>query len=570
MTNVVKIDWLQVNSSTDFSIDNVVNRNVEIIMGINKYIIDNLNENELDISWKDYYQAKSWFLVKKFINSEYVNNYRNEAYDMLKNNFWDTWLKSYFLNINKSVTLDYFNNFISNIDDTPILLNIYLLAIIELDITWKFNLRDHLVNIVLGHIQLIDKNKESVYDELIKLLAIYFFSNWELELSYNFIEYLSDETISKNKELYLCFITYYNIVLLNGEIENLEELEKSYKNIVNRRYIFLKSQNKKWSIDKESFLEEKKIVLEWYLDYYIKRPNNWYNLKKYWEQSLLLWNNSAYFHIIHAYLQAGDYENANKSFIEYNKTIEKDLLELEDSIYDLEFSEDNIDDLELFYILWSEQSIFWAVELLFDFYREQFRKNWFCERYFVNIIFYSQSYDYILNKDDIFFVEYNKEFNKLDNNDEICSKIYVLFSDYIETQHNIYLEKILHIISKNLHNGYNGDYNIKKSIILWLEKLSLDDDFIQWYDVIENKEFDATLSEQEKKLNNVDYFNARFDELVMKFITYILNEQIYSEKDTEIATYLASILQYYWFLDDSKKVLEYDNFFEGSSIIGNC
>jgi hypothetical protein len=41
-----------------------------------------------------------------------------------------------------------------------------------------------------------------------------------------------------------------------------------------------------------------------------------------------------------------------------------------------------------------------------------------------------------------------------------------LFFDYKFTSHNIYLEKILHIISKNIHYGYKNNEKIKKDITI--------------------------------------------------------------------------------------------------------
>ena len=500
-------------------------------------IMDKSIENDLSISPFDYYQLENGTLIKKETSSEYINTIREDIYDFLCDTLWENIIDSYLVILHNVVTLDYINDFTLKITDEEIKENLFVLSVIELEIIWKKNLARNIIDILL---------KNSNYLDTYRVLGYYLYHVWEYSIAHKFLTKLvKTDFIKKDKEL----LTKY--IILNKLVNNDEWIDELL-------YIFSQLLDSEYDSDNynpDSFYEDLKFVHANYLYYYLKLNNNLDNLEEAALVSIELWNQQAYFHLIYACLQKKDYEKASDYYNNW---------ELVDDENEIVFSENNLIDLEQFYILWIDIWVLWSMDLLVNFYKDQFTLYWYNEEYFNSLIEYVLDWQYdFTNNDDIFFEAFSIEMQKLDNDSNILNLIDILFDKYFTYSNPVYLEKMLLVLSKQLHNKYKNhlDINIKRTFTIWFENIIISNKCnLEW--ITDIALFNNMVKEKAQLLSDIDYLNARFNELVLKFCSENLEIIDSFPKKWNIPIYLASIFDYYWLLDSVNIALWSDEFFK--------
>lgn len=520
------LNWLNVN---EFVNSNVVSTLVDFYD-----VIYDANNDSLSISPFDYYQLSNGILIKKQTKSEYVNEKREGIYDYLCDLYWDIIIDGFLLMLNKSTTLTNFDNFILITNDILILEKIYALSIIELELIWKSYLSEVLVNLIIENWISLDSAK---------LLWEFYYSNWDYESAFKFLNILiNTDYLNSDKDLLTKFIW------LNKTINNNEWVEELLSS-----FTLLLEKSEKWVDNDKELKNDLNFIYSNYIDYLLVSRKNLDKLEKNSIISINLWNKDANFHLIYSLLQKKDYINASEY---YNKWITKS------TDTEIVFSEDNLSEIEKFYILWIESWIDWALEIMVDFYREQFIKNGYNSEYFYNFVDIVSDSEYIfIENDKIFFDLFNDKFQDLDNDKNILELIDVLFLKYSDKAFALFLEKILLIISKNFHNKYDKHLEIKRRFTSWFENLAIIDKFnSEWIHDLDL--FAKTVKEKVLLLSDIDYLNARFDELLLIFCTYNLSIIERFSKQLNIPIYLASIFEHYWFTEEMNMALKHDEFFE--------
>lgn len=520
------LSWLNVNE--------FVNSNVASTLVDFYDIINDTNNDSLSISPFDYYQLSNGILIKKQTNSEYVNKEREDIYDYLCDLYWDIVIDGFLLMLNKSTTLTNFDNFTSIVNDILILEKIYVLSIIELELIWKSYLSKVLINLIIENWISLDSAK---------LLWEFYYSDWDYENSFKFLNILlNTDYLNSDKDLLTKFI-WLNKITNNNEW--VEKLLSSFR--------LLLEKVEEWVDNDKELKNDLIFVYSNYIDYFLKSKEDFDKLEKASLMSINLWNEDANFHLIYSLLQKKDYINASEY---YNKWITKT------TTTEIIFCEGNLSEIENFYILWIESWIDWALEIMVDFYREQFIKNGYNSEYFFNFIDILSGSEYNLTEnDDIFFELFSEQFNKLDNNKNILELVDMLFLKYSDNGFALFLEKMLLIISKNFHNKYDKNLEIKRTFTIWFENLAIIDQF-NFEGIHDLDLYAKTVKWKVLLLSDIDYLNARFDELLLIFCSHVLNSIETYSKQLNIPIYLASIFEHYWFTEEMNMALRHDEFFE--------
>ncbi len=536
MDKIEIIEGLQVLSTYDrMSIDEKVVDAMEETIDDYYDLMKNPQENQLDISPIDYYQWVNWVLVKKESENQFVNQYRFETYDYLCKKYSKKWMDNLFMVLNTSNSGTYIDKMLEIIYDIWDLEMIHTLVYIDSELIWKSLLYKH----YLSKIQ-----NDLVYSESAKILWLFLYEKVEYRKSYEFISKIKETNLVILDKDLLCIYIILNKVV-NNDVWS-DELLEHLSNIISKEY-------DKWTIDDEKFKDDLSFIFSNYIDFYLKFDKKYDNLIQSAEQSVILWDENANYHLVYWYIQKWDLLNATHAYNKwrwYRKNKKSFLWK------------NPINSLEEFYLYWCEIWIIWANELLINFYREEFENNWYNDDYFEKILFYTIDWEYEFSeKDNIFFECFNKYVDSLDNDKKQFWMIDMLFTKYIDTWFALYLDKILSICSKILRGWYAWNPELKKKVSAWIEKMAVIDASR------DNQELSETLNEEYLKnkislLNDVDYLDARFDELLLIMCVHNLQYVNTFSKILDIPTTLASIFDYFGMYNETNLALQFDDFFQ--------
>lgn len=540
MDKVEIIDGLQVLNTYDrMSINEKVVDALEDTIDDYYDLMKNPQENQLDISPLDYFQWENGVLIKKESENEFVNTYRYETYEYLCNKYSKKRLDDIFYVVNTSNSWTYIDKMLENIYDIWDLEMLQVLVYIESEFIWKSRLYNHYLSKILNDL---------VYNESAKVLWLFLYEKVEYRKSYEFISKIKETNhLILDKDLLSIYIILNKVVNNDEWTDNLLEL---YSNIISKEY-------DKWTIDDEKFKEDLSFVFSNYIDFYLKFSKNYDNLIQSAEQAIILWDETANYHLIYWYIQKGDLLNATHVYNKWRwyKKNKKSFL-----------WKNPINSLEEFYLYWCELWIIGATELLIKFYREEFEYNWYNEDYFEKILFYSMDWEYDFSeKDNIFFECFNKYVDWLDNEKKLFWLIDLLFDKYIETWFALYLDKILWICSKILRWWYSWNIELKRKVAIWIEKMAVIDatrDQAELWDTLD----DEYLKQKVALLSDLDYLDARFDELLLIMCVHNLQYVNTYSKILSIPTSLASIFDYFGMYNESNLALQFDEFFQKNNI----
>ncbi len=542
----LQVVWNIKTISLSNSVDNVIRITLQDYIDI----IKKWNEKNLNINPLEYFQWTNWILIKKESNSEYINDVRIWIYNYLESVLWEINLKSLFLILNSATSLAGFKEYISHITDLTIIENIHVLSIIELELIWKRNLSNILINVIIDKNNILElENIKSNKLDIYKVLWIFLYSIGDHIKSFELLKELQwTDELNKDKDLLAEYI------MLNKILND----DKWVKDLLVHYYNILDTVYNSDDYDSLEFSEELAFLFENYLDYYLKEWNELEKLRDASLFSISLWNDNANFHLVYSYIKMGDFNQASSVYNawKWNNQEEKIIL-----------STENLIELEKFYIDWYENWIMWSINLLVTFYREQFELNWYNDEFFNNLVLYTSECNYnFSDKDNIFFEIFTEEFEKMDNNEKILELIERLFIKYSSSSFSLYLDKILLVISKYLHLKYNDNLNILKIITIWFEHLAIIEE-LNSIDSWNTELYNKKLIEKVNLLWDLEYLEVRFNELLYKFCVFNLSNIDNYSKDLNIPIYLASIFEYYGMFEDMNKALEYDEFFKEKKLI---
>lgn len=327
------IDWLQIENDEQIKLkkntDLVVNSTIDNF----ESIIESNNEYELNISPLESIQLKSGTIIpKKQSDSDQINQYRYDTYKYFKWVYGDEWINNFFILVNSSKSLSQIDNFTLDIKDIDILEKIYWLFIIELELIWKSNISKWIINI-------LQNNDISL--ELNKILWVFFYYEWNKDLSYMFLSELHKTSyLCQDKELLSVYID------LNKDFNHVKWIE-IYINFYFDIVIDNHEKNKlDINYDNEKFINELLFVYENYIDYYTLVESDskkiiWLSIK-----SIELWNTNSNFHLIYWYLLEKDYESASNLYNQWKWSDDEQLVTFT-----------NKSEIEEFYIFWTEFEI---------------------------------------------------------------------------------------------------------------------------------------------------------------------------------------------------------------------
>ncbi|MDP2090718.1 MAG: hypothetical protein Q8K30_03895 [Candidatus Gracilibacteria bacterium] len=536
MDKIEIIDNLQVINTYDkMSISENVNHVLEDTIDYYYDLIGNPKDIQLDISPIDYYQGLNGVLIKKESQYKYVNDYRLNTYNYLSSKYSKKWVDNLLMVVNNSNTGTYIDKLTENIYDIGDLELIHLLVYIEADMIGKSDL----YKIFLQQLQF-----NLIYNDTAKVLGMHLFEKLDFRKSYEFINLLKETNLLiKDKDLLYIYIILNKIV--NNDI-GADILLDRLSDIIAREY-------DKGIIDNDKFIEELQFVYSNYIDFYLKFDEKYDNLIQVSEQAVRLGDETANFHLIYGYIQKGDILNATHIYNKWRGYSKKNKSFL---------GKNPINTLEEFYLYGCEIGIIGATELLIKFYREEFENNGYNDDYFQKLLFYTMIGEYYFtDEDNIFFECFNTYIDGLEVQNKIFGLVDMLFDRYIETGFALYLDKILGICSKILRGGYNGNIEYKRKVSIWIEKMAVIDASR------DNMELTDTLNEEYLKnkislLNDEDYLDARFDELLLIMSVHNLQYVNTYSKILSIPSTLASIFDYFGMYKESNLALEYDEFFQ--------
>lgn len=512
-----------------------VNKTLDNFFDVVEYDI----KNELNISHLDFYQLSNWIFVQKNVTNKFVSEYREKIYTYFENKYWALWIETFFYVLNSSLWLYFIEKLKLNLEDDFDIENMYILSIIELELIWKSDLSK---NVLFNFLD------TCLNPEICKVLSLFFYEKKSYDYAFKFLIKLSDTDIFLDKELFDIYYFLHYSWLIDKDDKKLSD--NRFFTILSERENDVYIKHKHSLKDNLSFVIDKVNIYQYYLDYYIKHDKEGSLISKYSNLSLELWNKKSCYYIVYSELLANNYVYANEIYLKYkNEWIFN---------YDLKFWKYRTEDYEKFLLSWVEKWIFWFTDLYVNYYRDFFSNNPFNKDIFYNFIIFCKNNNYVFADDDkIFFTKFNDYHIENDNDFNITTLLDEIFHQYEITFFELYLEKILIFISKVLRWVYKNTIYIKYEILKKFEKFSLK----QYYP--ENSQiFKKYYIERISLLDNLDYLEFRFDEMVKLFV---LNEKKHIKdvsNDFMISSILASIFEFYWMKNELNEVLVYDKFFE--------
>jgi len=491
---------------------------------------------DLAISPMDFFQTPNGVIIRKETKNQSVTDYRNLSYKALCKYIWRELVDNILYTINNSIdtgAIDDILTWISgkemNQDSIQTMKEtIMALSVIESEIVWKGDIfRNYTLYLLLNC---------KCYTTL-KILALFMNERWYYDMAFKFVSELKDSKILlKDKELLQLYIEL-NIRFnwgekLNGKIIN------AYWMLIGKLEVPIEEN------DILLYKKDYKLLYEATLISYLKDWGDPKDIIKVANCSRNLWSKISDFYLVYWYILKWDLEIAKSFYQRWKWQINLEINFLED-----------------FYIYSAKLNIPWSIELLMTYYRNEFKTKWYNEDLFNRLINVARIINYNFTENDkIFFYEFEKYYLEKENEDDIFELIWELFMKYTETKFHLYLDKILLICSKCLRSRYENSQDVKATLTYWFENLFILDKYI-WQEV-SNELLSEELSKISELLEDDDYVNKRFNELLTVFSIHILNVIQSDWNDWTISTSLASIFEYYWMHEYVNEAINVRWFFE--------
>ena len=470
---------------------------------------------------------------------------RQGYYENLNSIFWNAWMDELFSCINWWASYQEFYWFCIWSWWKDIIEKICVFSLIELEIIWNKFLSESIFN----YLSMIWMSYSSI-----RFLTFFYSSRWNytsaLDVSSKLIW---DPSLNEDIDLLKEVIT---LTTLNWKEWNYDLLE-AYWTLICNTFDY-------WTITDEenannsSFYYHRLIILQ---------LANSADIYEVIETSLLAieaWNTDAYYYLIHCYLTMENYSEASKYYSEWHNDTWAS------------YSFESVDEREIFYFEWFKSKNEASVELLVDFYREEFVTKWYNDAYFNNFINLLKDYGYKFTDDDtIFFDKFNDHINSIDNSNDVIKTISFLFAKYETLKFTLYLDKILLIVSKYLRWIYWENPKIKQLITFRLERFTLYDE-LNKDNNFEVDLFNSKIEAQYKLLDDPCFLEERFTFLLLTFSKHNLETSLWknisnatniwlTDDYISLPISLASIFNKYWLHEEEKLALSYDRFFKAKA-----